>query len=219
MEALPSKPQHPAALDDTQRLQLLIDAVTDYAIYMLEPGGHVTSWNSGAQKLKGYRPGEIIGQHFSHFFTPEDQAAGLPMRLLTEAREKGRAESEGWRVRKDGKRFWGLAVLHAMRDPSGALIGFAKVTRDITERMAAEQERLESDRRFRLLVEGVTDYAIYMLEPERHHHQLERRRPAPQGLCRERNRRAAFLALLSPGGPRGRAADPDPEPGDSRGAV
>ncbi len=153
------------ALDDGRRLQLLIDAVTDYAIYMLDPAGFVVSWNSGAQKLKGYRPTEIIGQHFSRFFMPEDQAAGLPAKALREAKAQGRFEAEGWRVRKDGSRFWANAIVEPIRDGQGRLIGFAKVTRDITERMAAQEALRESERRFRLLVEGVVDYAIYMLDP------------------------------------------------------
>ena len=153
------------AIDDGLRLQLLIDAVTDYAIYMLDPAGFVVSWNSGAQKLKGYRPAEIIGQHFSKFFMPEDQAAGRPANALREAEAKGHFEAEGWRVRKDGSRFWANAVVEPIRDGQGRLIGFAKVTRDITERMAAQEALRESERRFRLLVEGVVDYAIYMLDP------------------------------------------------------
>ncbi|MFL5121287.1 MAG: PAS domain S-box protein, partial [Microvirga sp.] len=153
------------AIDDGLRLQLLIDAVTDYAIYMLDPAGFIVSWNSGAQKLKGYRPAEIIGQHFSKFFMPEDQAAGRPAKALREAEAKGHFEAEGWRVRKDGSRFWANAVVEPIRDGQGRLIGFAKVTRDITERMAAQEALRESERRFRLLVEGVVDYAIYMLDP------------------------------------------------------
>jgi PAS domain S-box-containing protein len=161
---LTAEAQSPA-LDDGRRLQLLIDAVTDYAIYMLDPAGFVVSWNSGAQKLKGYRPTEIIGQHFSRFFMPEDQAAGLPAKALREAKAQGRFEAEGWRVRKDGSRFWANAIVEPIRDGQGRLIGFAKVTRDITERMAAQEALRESERRFRLLVEGVVDYAIYMLDP------------------------------------------------------
>jgi PAS domain S-box-containing protein len=161
---LTAEAQSPA-IDDGLRLQLLIDAVTDYAIYMLDPAGNVVSWNSGAQKLKGYRPAEIIGQHFSKFFMPEDQAAGRPAKALREAEAKGHFEAEGWRVRKDGSRFWANSVVEPIRDGQGRLIGFAKVTRDITERMAAQEALRESERRFRLLVEGVVDYAIYMLDP------------------------------------------------------
>src|SRR5262249_6380119 len=155
----------PPALSEAQRHQLLIDAVTDYAIYMLDGDGFVTSWNTGAERLIGYRPIEILGQHYSRVFTAEDQALGLPGRMLAEARSKGRGETEGWRVRKDGTRFWALAVIHPVRDATGQLIGFAKVTRDITERRAAQEALLESEHRFRLLVEGALDYAIYMLDP------------------------------------------------------
>src|SRR6476661_5978704 len=106
-------------LTDATRLQLLMDAVSDYAIYMLDPDGRVTSWNAGAQRMKGYNPTEIIGQHFSRFFTEEDQKTGLPADILGRARTEGRHESEGWRVRKDGSRFWVLAVVDRIRDPSG----------------------------------------------------------------------------------------------------
>ncbi|MFL5114009.1 MAG: ATP-binding protein [Microvirga sp.] len=123
------------AIDDGLRLQLLIDAVTDYAIYMLDPAGFIVSWNSGAQKLKGYRPAEIIGQHFSKFFMPEDQAAGRPAKALREAEAKGHFEAEGWRVRKDGSRFWAHVTITKVVDEDGTHIGFAKVTRDHTERM------------------------------------------------------------------------------------
>jgi len=150
---------------EASHLDLLIDAVADYAIYMLDPDGFVRTWNTGAERIKGYRAIEIIGQHFSRFFTPEDRASGLPERILGMARTAGRHEEEGWRVRKDGQRFWANAIIQPVRDAQGTLIGFAKVTRDITERMAAQAALLESERRFHLLVDGVTDYAIYMLDP------------------------------------------------------
>jgi PAS domain S-box-containing protein len=149
---------------DEHRLGLLLDAIGDYAIYLLDPDGFVTSWNTGAAKIKGYSPVEIIGQHFSRFFTREDQANRLPERNLETARKQGRHEAEGWRVRKDGSRFWSNSILRAVRDQHGNLIGFAKITRDITERMAAQEALLRSERRFRALVEGVTDYAICMLD-------------------------------------------------------
>jgi PAS domain S-box-containing protein len=148
------------------RYRLLVDAITDYAIYMLDPGGHVSSWNTGANRFKGYTEEEILGQHFSRFYTPEDREAGLPRRALATAEAEGRFESEGWRVRKDGERFWAHVIIDAIRDPGGQLIGFAKITRDLSERKLAEEVLRRSEEQFRLLVEGVTDYAIYMLTPE-----------------------------------------------------
>lgn len=115
--------------------QLLIDAVQDYAIFMLDPTGCVASWNSGARKIKGYAPDEIIGRHFSIFYTPEDVAADKPSRELALATAQGRAEDQSWRVRRDGSRFWADVTITAVRDSSGTLLGFAKVTRDMTERM------------------------------------------------------------------------------------
>ena len=148
-----------------RRFQLLVEGVTDYAIYMLDPKGFIVSWNAGARKLKLYAPDEIIGQHFSRFFTEEDRRTGLPERALATAGEEGRFENEGWRVRKDGSRFWASAILDTIRDEDGTLIGFAKITRDLTERRAAQVALQESERSFRLLVENITDYAIYMLDP------------------------------------------------------
>ncbi|WP_409334536.1 PAS domain S-box protein [Bradyrhizobium jicamae] len=150
---------------DGLRLQLLIDAIVDYAIYMVEPDGRIASWNSGAARLKGYRADEIIGRSFSIFYTAEDQAAGLPQKALAMATEHGRFTSEGWRVRKDGSRFWATIVVDAIRDTDGSLIGFAKVTRDITERQKAHQALVESEQRYRRLIEAVVDYAIFQLDP------------------------------------------------------
>ena len=157
-----------ASQSDDGRYRLLVDAVTDYAIYMLDPAGVVSSWNPGARRFKGYEQPEILGQHFSRFYTEEDRASGLPERALQTAVEEGRFEHEGWRVRKDGSRFWAHVIIDPIRDPSGNLLGFAKVTRDLSERKAAEEELRRSEERFRLLVQGVTDYAIYMLDPEGH---------------------------------------------------
>jgi PAS domain S-box-containing protein len=151
---------------DESRYRLLIEAVTDYAIYMLDPGGIVTSWNPGAQRFKGYAPHEIIGQHFSRFYTDEDRATGLPERALETARREGKFEHEGWRVRRDGTRFWAYVVIDPIRTRSGEIIGFAKVTRDLTERRAAEEALRSSQEQFRLLLQGVTDYAIYMLDKD-----------------------------------------------------
>src|SRR4051812_8864117 len=127
------------------RYRLLIEAVTDYAIYMLDPDGIVSSWNPGAQRFKGYAAEEIIGQHFSRFYTEEDRQTELPRRALETAAGEGRFEHEGWRVRKDGSRFWAHVIIDPIRDDHGSLIGFAKVTRDVTERRAA-QEALEASR-------------------------------------------------------------------------
>ena len=148
------------------RADLLVQSVTDYAIYMLDPDGIVRSWNPGAERLKLYSADEIVGQHFSSFYTPEDRAAGLPAHVLATALKEGRYEAEGWRVRKDGTRFWANVVIDPIRDDKGRHIGFAKVTRDLTERREAEEALRRSEERFRLLVQGVTDYAIYMLDPE-----------------------------------------------------
>jgi PAS domain S-box-containing protein len=125
-----------------ERLRLMIESVHDYAIYMLDTSGRVVSWNSGAARIKGYSEPEIVGQHFSRFFTEEDVAARKPEQELEAAKERGRYEDESWRVRKDGSRFWANVVISAVRDPSGQLVGFAKVTRDLTERRAGEEERL-----------------------------------------------------------------------------
>jgi PAS domain S-box-containing protein len=152
--------------EDAWRLQLLIDSVIDYAIYMIDLDGRVASWNSGAERLKGYSATEIIGQPFANFFTPEDRERELPQRALEIAARTGRFESEGWSVRKDGTRFWALAVVDPVRDPTGKIVGFAKVTRDMTERRLEQSQLLESERRFRHLVEAVIDYAIFQLDKD-----------------------------------------------------
>lgn len=150
------------------RFQLLVDAVTDYAIYMLDPKGIVSSWNAGAQRFKGYTQDEILGEHFSRFYTDEDKATELPRRALETAAREGKFEAEGWRLRKDGTRFWAHVVIDPIRDSGGNLIGYAKITRDLTERKKTQEALKESEERFRLLVQGVTDYAIYMLDPQGH---------------------------------------------------
>lgn len=145
---------------------MLVEAVTDYAIYMLDPTGIVSSWNPGARRFKGYEESEIIGEHFSRFYTEEDRKSELPRRALETAAREGKFEAEGWRVRKDGSRFWAYVIIDPIKDSEGKLVGYAKVTRDLTERRAAEAELRRSQEQFRLLVQGVTDYAIYLLSPE-----------------------------------------------------
>jgi PAS domain S-box-containing protein len=152
-------------LPAADRLELLVDAVTDHAIYLLDRDGVIRTWNAGAERIKGYRAAEVIGQHFSLFFTAEDKAADLPGQILLRAGRDGRAEQEGWRIRKDGGRFWAASVVQPVRDARGRAIGFAKITRDMTERRAAQQALYDSERRFRLLVQAVKDCAIYMLDP------------------------------------------------------
>ncbi len=130
---------HALGTDDASITQLLIDSVTDYAIFVLDPQGHVRTWNPGAERLKGYPPDEIIGQHFSRFYTEESKAAGLPEELLARARSEGAVQNSGWRVRRDGTTFWGDVTITALRGDDGHLVGFAKVTRDRTEMHAHEE--------------------------------------------------------------------------------
>jgi len=187
-----------ALRQNEERFRLLVEGVKDYAIFMLDPDGKVASWNEGAHRIKGYRQREILGRHFSTFYSEEDLKRGKPARALEIAQEKGTYEEEGWRVRKDGSRFWASVLITTLWDEAGGLRGFAKVTRDITERKRAEeeirqlnknlenrveertselaaavaelesnqQELRQSEERFRILVEGVSDYAIFMLSPD-----------------------------------------------------
>jgi PAS domain S-box-containing protein len=148
------------------QFQLLVDSIADYAIYMLDPSGIISSWNAGAYRFKGYTESEIIGEHFSKFYTVEDRLNGLPQRALETARTEGKFENEGWRVRKDGTLFWAHVIIDPIWNGQGGLLGFAKITRDLTERKKLEDTLKESERRFQLLVRGVTDYAIYMLDPD-----------------------------------------------------
>jgi PAS domain S-box-containing protein len=157
--------QHKKNLAEEQLYRLLVTAVVDYAIYMLDPQGIVSTWNPGAQRFKGYSADEIIGQHFSRFYTDEDRATELPRRALETAAREGRFEQEGWRVRRDGTRIWAHVVIDPIRSDTGELLGFAKVTRDVSDRRVAEEQLRRSEERFRLLVQGVRDYAIYMLDP------------------------------------------------------
>ena len=155
-------------LSQEERYRLLVEAVTEYAIYMLDVRGNVTSWNLGAQRFKGYLPNEIIGKHFSVFYLPTDREAGVPARALKAAETEGRFEAEGWRVRKDGARFWAHVVIDPIRTLGGKLIGYAKITRDLSERQIAAESLQRSEDLFNLLVKSVTDYAIYMLDPTGH---------------------------------------------------
>lgn len=162
------EPSHSLAAVEEMSFRRLVDSITDYAIYMLDSQGIISTWNQGAQRFKGYTAAEILGQHFSRFYTEEDKLAGEPARALHAAAHEGKYEKEGWRVRKGGERFWAHVVIDPIRDEDGKLIGFAKITRDVTERRNTQQALLESEKRFSLLVQGVTDYAIYMLDPQGH---------------------------------------------------
>jgi PAS domain S-box-containing protein len=148
--------------------RLLVESVDDYAIFALDPNGYILSWNAGAQRIKGYTAAEAIGKHFSIFYPPEKIEEGFPQYELKEAARVGRFEDEGWRIRKDGTRFWADVVITALRDPSGRLVGFGKVTRDLSERRRAEEALRESEERFRLMVQSVRDYAIFMLDSTGH---------------------------------------------------
>jgi PAS domain S-box-containing protein len=146
------------------RFELLVQSVVDYAIYMLDPEGNIASWNSGAQQIKGYAAEEVLGRHFSLFYTEEDRARGLPGRVLSIAASEGRYNGEAWRVRRDGSRFRAMVAIDAIRDANGTLLGFAKVTRDVTKRWEAQSKLEQSERRFRLFAEGAVDYALCMLD-------------------------------------------------------
>ncbi|WP_262503888.1 PAS domain-containing sensor histidine kinase [Sphingosinithalassobacter sp. CS137] len=133
---------------------------------MLDPDGYVSTWNSGARRFKGYEADEIIGEHFSRFFLPEDRESGMPATILRTAAEQGRFEMKGWRLRKDGGKFLAHVIVDPVRDETGTLIGFAKITRDVTEKVRLQEAARESELQFRLLITGVVDYAIYMLDPQ-----------------------------------------------------
>ena len=148
---------------DDRLYRRLVESVSDYAIYMLDPQGYVSSWNPGAQRFKGYVAHEILGRHFSQFYTPEDRLAGKPQRALSIAATEGRFEDRAWRIRKDGTRFRAHVVIDRIANDDGSLGGFAKITRDISDAYQKELELQRSEQRFRLLVSGVRDYAIYML--------------------------------------------------------
>ena len=150
--------------ESERNFRLLVEGITDYAIYMLDPEGHVTNWNRGAERIKGYKAKDVVGKHFSVFYTPEDRAADLPRRALEIARKEKHFLTEGWRVRKDGTHFFASVVIDPIFEKR-KLIGFAKITRDITERRNALSELSNSESQFKTLVGGVTDYALYMLDP------------------------------------------------------
>jgi hypothetical protein len=163
---LPAAPPKASPPRDSETLyQSLVETIRDYAIFALDAKGYIRSWNAGAQRFKGYTASEAIGKHFSIFYPRELVAEGFPEFELRTAANTGRFEDEGWRLRKDGSRFWANVVITALRDANGELTGFAKVTRDLTERRNSEEALRLSEQNFRLLVEGVRDYAIYMLDP------------------------------------------------------
>jgi PAS domain S-box-containing protein len=158
-------PESPTRARDTELYRLLVENVRDYAIFALDVNGYILTWNPGAKRFKGYEPHEIIGKHFSVFYLPEEIRADKPAYELEVAARVGRFEDEGWRVRKDGSLFWANVIITALRDATGTLVGYGKVTRDLSERRAAEEAVRESEERFRLLVDAVRDYAIFMLDP------------------------------------------------------
>jgi len=149
-----------------ERFRLIVEGAIDYAIFMLDPDGLIVSWNAGAQRIKGYQAAEIIGQHFRRFYPREMAERSFPEHELAMAAAQGRFEDEGWRVRKDGSTFWANVVITALRDEHGALRGFSKISRDLTERKQQEERLQQSEERLRLLIEGVSDYGIIMLDPE-----------------------------------------------------
>ncbi|MFL9871807.1 PAS domain-containing hybrid sensor histidine kinase/response regulator [Paraburkholderia megapolitana] len=159
-------PLSPIAVPTEESFRALVQAIEDYAVFMLDATGRIISWNAGAAKLKGYAEHEILGSHFSRFYTAEAVERGWPAYELEQARLLGRFADEGWRVRKDGTLFWANVIITARRGSGGAVVGFAKVTRDLTTQREADEALRRSEERFRLLVEGVSDYAIFMLDPD-----------------------------------------------------
>jgi PAS domain S-box-containing protein len=164
--SIPAGPRASVHGVDDLSFRVFVESVRDYALLMLDPLGRIISWNSGAGAIKGYKADEIIGRHFSVFYPPEAVERGLPAHELQVADQEGRFEDEGWRVRKDGSRFWANVVITALRGQDGKLMGFAKVTRDLSERRRHEEALRFNEMRFRTLVESVLDYAIFMLDPD-----------------------------------------------------
>lgn len=154
--------------DEQGKYELLVDTVVDYAIFLLDPTGHIASWNKGAERSTGYLSEEVIGRHFSWFYAQDEQEADEPTRALAKARNEGRFEAEGWKRRKDGRRYWASTVLDLAASADGEVMGYAVVTRDLTEKKEAEDRLRHSEDQFRLLVQGVGDCAIYMLDPTGH---------------------------------------------------
>ena len=159
-----------AARQREEQFRLLVAAVQDYAIFMLDPGGNVSSWNAGAERIKQYKAEEIIGKHFSQFYPEEDVRNGKPDWELTVAQKEGRLEDEGWRIRKDGSRFWANVIITAVRNSSGKLVGFAKVTRDVTTKMQAQRalqkevaERREAQRQLHLSEKFLRELSLHLL--------------------------------------------------------
>jgi PAS domain S-box-containing protein len=153
-----------ALQDSEQRFRILVEAVRDYAIFMLDPQGRISTWNLGAERIKGYKASEIIGQHFSVFY-PENDRDKTPRELEIAIRE-GRVEDEGWRVRKDGSQFWASVIITALHNEKGELIGFAKVTRDITERVRAQHDLEESQRKLRISERSLRDLSLHLLRTQ-----------------------------------------------------
>jgi PAS domain S-box-containing protein len=162
---IPSTPNKPIVAARAEEFASLVDAVEDYAVFLLDPEGVIRSWNRGAGRIMGYTEDEVVGQHFSLFYGPEDLESEKPRHELDTATSEGRVEDEGWRIRKDGQRFWANTVITSLRDETGKVTGFAKVTRDMTARRHAEEELRQSTEIFQLLVSSVRDYAIFMLDP------------------------------------------------------
>jgi PAS domain S-box-containing protein len=151
---------------DKEIFEILVEQVREYAVFVLDTEGRIATWNTGARLLKGYDRNEVVGKHFSIFYTPDAVASGWPAHELKVATMEGRFEDEGWRVRKDGSRFWANVIITALRAEDGRLLGFSKITRDRTARREQEEALRQSEERFRLLIEGVTDYAVFMLDPD-----------------------------------------------------